>query len=29
METGPQFIVPSDGLEKPGIEPATPGLQGE
>ena len=29
METGPQFIVPSDGLEKPGSEPATPGLQGE
>ena len=29
METGPRFIVPSDGLEKPGIEPATPGLQGE
>ena len=28
-ETGPRFIVPSDGLEKPGIEPATPGLQGE
>ena len=27
METGPRFIVPSDGLEKPGIEPATPGLQ--
>ena len=26
---GPRFIVPSDGLEKPGIEPATPGLQGE
>ena len=24
METGPRFIVPSDGLEKPGIEPATP-----
>ena len=23
------FIVPSDGLEKPGIERATPGLQGE
>ena len=22
------FRVPSDGLEKPGIEPATPGLQG-
>ena len=29
METGPRFIVPSDGLEKPGIEHATPGLQGE
>ena len=29
MGTGPRFIVPSDGLEKPGIEPATPGLQGE
>ena len=28
METGPRFIVPSDGLEKPRIEPATPGLQG-
>ena len=28
MEAGPRFIVPSDGLEKPGIEPATPGLQG-
>ena len=26
---GPWFIVQSDGLEKPGIEPATPGLQGE
>ena len=26
---GPRFIVLSDGLEKPGIEPATPGLQGE
>ena len=23
METGPRFIVPSDGMEKPGIEPAT------
>ena len=23
------YIFPSDGLEKPGIEPATPGLQGE
>ena len=29
METRPGFIVPSDGLEKPGLEPATPGLQGE
>ena len=29
METGPRFIVPSDVLEKPGIGPATPGLQGE
>ena len=29
METGPRFIVPSDGLEKPGIEPTNPGLQGE
>ena len=29
METAPQFIVPSDGLEKPGIEPVTPGLQGK
>ena len=29
METGPRFKVPSDGLEKPGIEPVTPGLQGE
>ena len=26
---GPRFKVPSDELEKPGIEPATPGLQGE
>ena len=26
---GPRFLVPSDGLEKPGIEPATPGLQGQ
>ena len=24
METGGRFIVPSDGLEKPGIEPTTP-----
>ena len=29
METGPRFIVPSDGLEKPRSELATPGLQGE
>ena len=29
MEKGPWFIVPSDGLEKPGIEPAIPGLQRE
>ena len=29
METGPRFIVPSDELEKPGIEPATPDLHGE
>ena len=29
METGPQFTVSSDRLEKPGIEPATPSLQGE
>ena len=29
METGPRFIVPSDGLEQPGIALATPGLQGE
>ena len=29
METGPRFIVTSNGLEKPRIEPATPGLQGE
>ena len=26
METGPQFIVPSDRLEKPRIEPETPEL---
>ena len=26
METGLRFIVPSSGLEKTGIEPATPGL---
>ena len=29
METGPQFIVLSDRLEKPGIKPETPGIQGE
>ena len=29
METGPRFRVPSDGLEKPGIEPPIPGLQGK
>ena len=29
METGPQLKVSSDRLEKPGIEPATPGLQGK
>ena len=29
METGPRFIVPSDGLVKPGIKPGTPGIQGE
>ena len=29
METGPWFIVTSDGLEKPEIEPATPSLQGK
>ena len=29
METGPQFKVSSDKLEKLGIEPATPGLQNE
>ena len=28
METGPRLKVPSDRLVKPGIEPATPGLQG-
>ena len=27
METGPQLKVPSDRLVKPGIEPATSGLQ--
>ena len=29
METGPRLKVPSDRLVKPGIEPATPGLQGK
>ena len=29
METGPQLKVSSDRLVKPGIEPATPGLQGK
>ena len=29
METGPRFIVSFDRLEKPGIEPTTPGVQGE
>ena len=29
MEMRPWFIVPSEGLEKPGSEPAIPGLQGE
>ena len=29
METGPQLKVSSDRLMKPGIEPATPGLQGK
>ena len=28
-ETGPQLIVSSDKLVKPGIKPTTPGLQGE
>ena len=26
---GPSFIVSADSLEKPGIKPTTPGLQGE
>ena len=25
---GPWFIIPTEGLEKPWIEPANPGLQG-
>ena len=29
METGPRLQVSSDRLVKPGIEPATPGLQGK
>ena len=29
METGPLLNVSSDRLVKPGIEPATPGLQGK
>ena len=29
METGTQLKVSSDRLVKPGIEPATPGLQGK
>ena len=29
METGPRLKVFSDRLVKPGIEPATPGLQGK
>ena len=29
METGPQHKVSYDRLVKPGIEPATPGLQGK
>ena len=29
METGPRLKVLSDRLVKPGIEPATPGLQGK
>ena len=29
METGPQPKVSSDRLAKPGVEPATPGLQGK
>ena len=29
METGPRLKVSSDRLVKPGIEPATPGLQGK
>ena len=29
MATGPRLKVSSDRLEKPGIEPANPGLQGK
>ena len=29
METGPWLKVSSDRMVKPGIEPATPGLQGK
>ena len=29
METGPQLKFSSDRLVKPGIEPASPGLQGK
>ena len=29
MEMGPKHVVLSDRLLKPGVEPATPGLQGE
>ena len=29
METGPRHKVSSDGLVKPGIEPAIPGSQGK
>ena len=29
MKTGPRLKVSSDRLVKPGIEPATPGLQGK
>ena len=29
MEKGPEFKVSSDRLVKPGIEPATPDLQGK
>ena len=29
METGPRLKVSSDRLQKPGIKPVTPGLQGK